>query len=108
MATRRRKLKLALALMLDEDELWRSELKKKKKRTHRFWVRPWIGDEEKKESSTMFALQKELEVTPLVPTSIERVLKPFLVIIFSQKYVKINQKVQIIGMMDVMVEGCHI
>lgn len=63
MATRRRKIKLAIALMLEDDEMWRTEVKKK--RTHRFWVRPWIGrGHDNQESNTMFALQKELEVTP--------------------------------------------
>lgn len=35
---------------------------KRKKRTHRYWVRPWIADREKrKEANTIFKLQMQLK-----------------------------------------------
>lgn len=45
------------AIIATED----AEPPKKKKRTHRWWVRPWIGERDvQTENNTIFKLQKQL------------------------------------------------
>lgn len=69
MPSRRRKLILALAMYLENDADWRAEAEKsKKKRTHKYWVKGWISRRENDESNTIFALQKELEVSLMLPS----------------------------------------
>lgn len=63
----RREAEQTVALMLDEDDYWREELiKEKKRRQHRFWVRDWIARRNNEEVNTIFNLQKEWEVSQLV------------------------------------------